>query len=326
MCLVNSRIKELFERYENGTASEAERKLVDNWFANFDTDQLRGKTPADNAALFSPMDENIDDLIFVSRRKQLPISRWLQAAAVVLMAAGLCWAKLYQSPKPVLALTYTDITVPRGVKKQFLLPDGTFVHLNSGSVLRIPSNFNQKSREVTLTGEGFFEVKHDAAKPFAIHSEKLLITDLGTAFDVKAYPKDKLIKVAVQSGSVKVEKNIPGKMPQTFASAITHNQQLTYNELSGSHTLSTVQTNNISAWQHNQLRFDNASVDDIATALERWYNVSIKFSNYHKCRRYTVSFNNEPVSKVLRVLSGLTGMGYQINNQTITINLKNCGS
>ena len=323
---MNSRIKELFEQYETGQASAAERKLVEDWFAGFNNDQSAGKTDASQAAMYNEMDKKIDHLIFVPRRKHPPVTRWLQIAAVLLLAAGLYWVRRYQPAKPIAAVTFTNIIVPRGVKKQFLLPDGTFVHLNSGSVLSIPSNFNQKDREVTLTGEGFFEVKHDAAKPFAIHSEKLLITDLGTAFDVKAYPKDKLVKVAVQSGSVKVEQNIPGKTPQTFASAITRNQQLTNDELSGSHTLSAVQTSNLSAWQRNQLRFDNASVEDIATVLERWYNVSVKFTNYHKCRRYTVSFNNEPVSKVLRVLSGLTGMGYQINNQTITINLKNCGS
>jgi ferric-dicitrate binding protein FerR (iron transport regulator) len=320
---VNSRIKELFERYGSGQATPEERALVEQWFASYDADQAEDAAEKQS---FAQMDGHIEKVLSGSKIRRININRWLQVAAVFFIAAGLCWFALQKPEKPVNVITYSKIVTPRGLKKEFSLPDGTLVYLNSGSVLRIPSNFNQKTRSVLLEGEGFFEVKHNASRPFSITSGKLLITDLGTAFDVKAYPRDHVIKVAVESGEVKVEKNIPGKTPETFARSVTHNQQLTYNDENNRHSLSLVQTDNMIAWRKNQLRFDNASFDEISLVLERWYNVSVKFSNYHACRRYTVSFNNEPLSKVLKVLSGLTGMHYQINDQTITLNLKNCKS
>ncbi len=206
---MDSRIKELFERYESGNASIEERKLVEAWFANFDKDQEAIINEAEKAGIFNQMDSNIRQMLNRRKRKIWPINQWLTIAALLLITFLSFVFKFYNTGKTAQALAYTYIIAPRGLKKQFSLPDSTIVYLNSGSVVRIPSNYNVKTREISLAGEAYFSVKHNASKPFSIHSGKLLITDLGTMFNVKAYPEEKLIRVAVESGQVKVEKNNP---------------------------------------------------------------------------------------------------------------------
>jgi transmembrane sensor len=280
---------------------------------------------AEKAGTFSSIDSNIRRMLKKSKRKNRGPNQWLLVAAVLLVACALFLFKFYNVNKTSPSPAYTYIIAPKGIKKQFSLPDNTIVYLNSGSIVRIPSNYNGKTREVSLTGEAYFSVKHNAAKPFSIHSGKLLITDLGTTFNVKAYPDEKQIRVAVESGEVKVEKSNPDGKAEVFAGAMVHNQQLTYNEQSNSHVLNQVNTSNSTAWTQNKLRFDNASFDEISHTLERWYNVTVKLDNNNVAyRHYTISFNNEPISKVLSVLSHLSGMSYEINKQSVSINLKNC--
>lgn len=320
---MDNRIKNLFERYQSGKASEQERKIVESWFDGLETEQHE-LSEQEKEALLAPVDRAIDAMLLKPQRSFIH-NRYLQAAAIALLALGAgLFTYQYSSNKKAQVISYTLITAPRGAKKRVTLADGSFVFLNSGSTVRIPSDFNTKSRQLALTGEAYFEVKHDAAKPFTIHTGKLLITDLGTAFDVKAYPEDRDIRVAVESGKVQVNKNNPGGRSELLAGSITRNLQLVYNPQNDVHFVNRVKTSDIIAWQHNRLSFDNASFEEIAPLLERWYNVKVKLNGRSACRRYTVSFDNEPVDRVLNVMTRLAGISYSISDKVVLINLKNC--
>jgi len=100
---------------------------------------------------------------------------------------------------------------------------------------------------------------------------------------------------------------------------------LVYNKIDNSHRVSFAKTQNLVAWHKNQLCFVNASFDEIAPMLARWYDIDVKLEhNTGLCRRYTVSFNNEPINKVLNVLEKLSGITYQVKDRTVIINLKKC--
>ncbi|HWZ14104.1 MAG TPA: FecR domain-containing protein [Mucilaginibacter sp.] len=318
---MDNRIKELFERYQSGSASTEERKLVEDWFDSFENGQHEEISSEKKAMLFEQMDTEINHLL--RDRKPWATSHWLQAAAVVLICSCAALFTTFKIlHKPGVSLTYTLISAPKGVKKQCALADGTIVYLNSGSTMSIPSNYGT-IREILLTGEAFFIVKHDPSRPFKIRAGKLAVADIGTSFNVKAYNDEGRISVAVESGIVSVEENNLRQKANVFAGAMTHNQELIYDKKSRGHILNNIQTSEISAWKENKLKFDNASIDEIALTLERWYNVTIKLdNNTGHFRRYTVSFNNEPVSKVLDILGNLSGLTYKINNKSISINLK----
>ena len=87
--------------------------------------------------------------------------------------------------------TTSEISTKNGSKTNVLLPDGTTVWLNAGSKLTYDKTYGNTLREVTLTGEAFFDVVHNAEKPFVIHTSKINIRVLGTKFNVKSYPTDK---------------------------------------------------------------------------------------------------------------------------------------
>jgi transmembrane sensor len=323
---VDSRIQELFKRYQLGTATKAERKLVEDWFANFNQQPQHRLSPQQEAELFGPVDGNIEFLLATQNRKRLIDNRWLQAAAILLVSltAGLVFFLLPKRNNHE-AVTYSYYKTPNGTRKSFVLLDGSTIVLNSGSAISVPSNFGHQSREIALTGEAFFEIKHNAEKPFTIHSGKLLITDLGTAFNVKAYPEDGKVQVAVESGEVKVEKNNPNGKPVLFAGSVTGSHQFTYDKLSDQYSVNDIQPGDMLGWRQNKLRFDNASFNEIARTLERWYNVKINLKGISThCRLYTVGFDNEPIDKVLNVLGNLSGANYQIHNKVVTLNLPKC--
>lgn len=322
---MDNRIKKLFELYESGQANDEERKIVEDWFASFDNIHENKLSEEEKNSLFKPVDREIQHILQKSRDHHR-FNNWLMIAAGLLLAFSVTIIYFnFHTKATYNPVSYSYISTKRGVKKEFSLPDGSIVYLNSESVIRIPSNFNEKTRELALSGEAYFQISHNSAKPFTIRSGKLLITDLGTSFNVKAYPEEMQIRVAVESGKVKVEKNTISGNPELFAAAITHNQQLIYNEKTNSHTLSNTQTKNAIAWHKNQLFFVNASFEEVTATLERWYNVTVKLDNDDgQCRRYTVSFNNEPIGKVLSVFEKLSGITYQIKDRTIFINLKKC--
>jgi transmembrane sensor len=313
-----SKIKQLFQQYQSGKASPAEQKLVEDWFAEFDNKQQ----PIDEekkAILFGPMDRKIQAMLY-PRKSYV----WLKAAATVLVALGATLAIRHINSASQPLITYQVIKVPNGVKREITLPDSSTIYLNSGSSITIPSDFGNKKREIAFTGEAFFIIKHNPNKPFTLRTGKLQIADIGTSFDVKAYPEEKQISVAVETGSVAVAKKADAGKATVLAGAMVQNQQLIYNKADDSHTLGKISSINIAAWHNNQLRFDNASFAEIASQLQRWYNVSVKLNGTEmQGRRYTISFDNEPVGHVLDVLTKLSGTTYQINHNTVVIHLKN---
>lgn len=315
---MNSRIKYLFERYQSGSARAEERRLVEEWFSKYDAEQ--NDHLIDDSA-FTIADKHISELIH--RRYGYGLSRaiyWLSAAAVLLIALTLFLFKGLYNQKQPAAMDYLTLTAPRGLRKTFKLSDSTTIFLNAGSVVRIPFNYNLTMREIWLTGEAYFDVTHNAAKPFRVHTGKLQISDIGTTFNVKSYAEDKETTVSVESGIVKVEKNA-----ELLAPSLTANTQLLYDNQTGGHQIGFVSVKNSLAWHRNILRFDNASFNEIARVAGRWYNANIKLSDTADVyRHYTISFQNESLSQVLKVLADLTGASYRIDQQTITLNLKNC--
>lgn len=102
-----------------------------------------------------------------------------------------------------IAKGYVQISKP-GERKSFQLPDGSKVMLNAGSTLGIPTDFNHSRRDIYLEGEAYFDVTKDAQKPFTIHTSRMDIKVLGTAFNIKAYPGDALAEASLLTGSVEV--------------------------------------------------------------------------------------------------------------------------
>ena len=174
------------------------------------------------------------------------------------------------------AVTYHTLTVPRGIKMvQVMLADGSLVWLNTASSLKYPTSFTGKERTVELTGEAYFEVKHDAGRPFAVSTKNITVNVLGTGFNVSAYEDDEQSNVVLVKGSVALHaKGASGMLqkhlvPGNMASFQTGAERI---------TVATVNTDEYVSWKNGYLIFRQTPLDRIVKRVSRYYDAHINTS------------------------------------------------
>lgn len=171
-----------------------------------------------------------------------------------------------------LKLVYNTIKVPYGGEYQLVLSDGSKVWLNAGSELNYPVNFVGANRQVTLTGEAYFEVSPDKEKPFIVNTEHAKIKVYGTAFNVMSYAEDKEQQITLVEGSIGVE----AKGNQTL---LRPGQQARLDRHNASIAVGDVDVSLYNSWTVGVLKFKNMPLRDLASRLSRWYNVDFYFAN-----------------------------------------------
>jgi transmembrane sensor len=318
---VEQRVKHLLDKYLTGNANPAERAIVERWFKEYYPETDVSLNKADKERIFKDLDTRID--AFLPQTKVINY-QWFRIASALLIAftLGIVLYSIH-SPSANKQLTYNEIRIPLGTKKQITLPDQSTVVLNSGSILRIPNDFAKSKRKVILIGEGYFQIHRDTLHPFVIHSGQLQTTVLGTSFNIKAYSEDSNIQVAVTSGRVKIDELAKADLTRSLTKGITRNQILLYTKDKALAAITHGDAELASSWKSNLLFFDNASISEIARTLERWYNVKVE-SNCDPNKRYTMHFDNEPLNKVLNALSLLTDASCSVKDKEVLIAIKNC--
>ncbi len=213
----------LLGRYLRGEASRQEEQWFDDFFESYQKGEtMWGPFESERIRLeiFYKVRQRIGQESFENHRTKSLWPAWLKAAAVVLMVIGVSWFIIdyrYLRHEPMLITQVTE----RGQKTTLVLPDGTKVRLNAKSTLTYPEEFEGNRREVTLSGEGFFEVAKNPDKPFVVHTPDFATQVLGTAFNVSAYREIKRA-VTVREGEVQVMWK-----EDTTASVIVHaNEQV----------------------------------------------------------------------------------------------------
>ena len=211
----------------------------------------------------------------------------VRIAAVLALVAGMGWLtyKLRfmgedHPARSVVTLTTND----RPISKT--LPDGTTVFLNRHSTLSYPTTFTDDRRDVTLTGEAFFDVLPDATRPFRIQARQSVVQVLGTSFTVRAY--DANVSVAVRTGKVRFSK---GKK----AVLLTKNQQATVDASVDTIRRVLQVSPNIFAYKTGQLVFDDEPLRDVIQAINQFYNADVRLANAQlgNCR-LTTRFDKTP--------------------------------
>ncbi|MBZ4034291.1 DUF4974 domain-containing protein [Flavobacterium sp. 17A] len=213
-------------------------------------------------------------------------------------------------------LVYNTLKIPYGKKFEVQLSDGTIVHLNSGTSLKYPVQFvKNKSRQVYLTGEAYFEVSKDKSHPFTVNAEEVNVEVLGTKFNVDAYLNNSSTDVVLVEGKVSLSKD--QKTSQVYLTP-----GFKGSNVNGESSFLTEQVNTeyYTAWVKGSLVFKNASFSDIIKKLERQYNVT--FINRNKAlgkEIFNARFDNEPIEVVLKYFSDSYKIDYDIDKDQITI-------
>jgi len=169
-----------------------------------------------------------------------------------------------------------QLIIPYGNQSRLVLSDNTVVWLNAGSRLVYPSRFEDKTREVLLFGEAFFEVSKDEKKPFIVKTSDLQIKVLGTQFNISAYTEDKVIQTVLKEGSVSISNNNSGLFERDLV--LKPNQMASFNRTSKDTKVYEVDVNYYTLWTKGLLSFDEIDFTRIVKKVERFYNISIEFS------------------------------------------------
>jgi len=259
--------------------------------------------------------------------------------AASLLIAFLLYKGDNQWERPVTeqAAGNTVSTTP-GSKSHITLPDGTHVWINADSRITYDQHFTGKYREVHLTGEAYFDVAHDSARPFIIHTRSVDVRVLGTAFNVRSYPDEKTTETALIRGSVEVTlHNNPDKkiILKPNEKLVVNNSMLDDSVQQVSNgwdnepmlTLSKVRyaradssTSVEVMWVKNKLAFENETFERMVHELERWYNVRFQINNEKvKWLRFYGVFENKSLDEVLQALSFSGEFQYAINGREVTV-------
>ncbi|AWX43518.1 hypothetical protein HME9304_00507 [Flagellimonas maritima] len=229
----------------------------------------------------------------------------------------------YESKKDYDQKTSTPehhtIHVPNGKTFQVQLADGSQIHINSGSKLSYPKNFNGfKSRQVSLIGEAYFKIAKSSV-PFLVNVDGLSTKVLGTEFNVSAYKNETFKEITLVEGSVEVFNNDPGDV-YTSSKIMVPNQRVLKKDNSTGLTIDEVDIKNYTAWMEGIMVFEKENINIILRKLERRFNIDID-NNYKKLDElsYSGRFKNENIEDILKTMQAHTSFSYSMEGNTLTI-------
>ena len=351
----NEEIKLLLVKYITREADEGEIDRVRDWV----------NAHPENEQYFAQLYETWQNMLYlnpeaVNREKAFnnfsavalpPPSKYRQLVRLSKVAAVIA---LFGILSVLLIKHYTQniesvrqVSVNQGTTKKMVLADGTLVWLNAGSKLNYNTDFGKKNRTVYLEGEAFFEIAPGKKTiPFIVNTKNYTIRDIGTKFNLKAYPNDPFFETTVVRGEVSVEGNVnssaremsriyvkPRQVLRIYYQQQKENYAYKTDDLQGLKNLNEIQVlqvdsakmNKYDGWKENVLVFDGNTLEEIAKVLERRYNVKIIMDDaglqnikYSGCFKSVAS-----VSKVLDLIKGNTDIDYTVAGNTVTITKSN---
>lgn len=321
-------IEEQLHRYMQGKGTAEECIAAENWLQEHVAEpeydpmfrRLLDATPVEpDAPALQRIRRRLEMLLAATAdrpvRSPRPLLRIVRFAAV----AALLVAALVPYLRPAVQTEWHEIYVAQGETREITLSDGTQLWLNSGSRVFYPERFDGRERRIRIDGEVFADVAKDRRHPFIVSASDVEVRVLGTQFSLKSYAENPNIEVALIEGSVAMRAGNPGK---SVDYTLTPGDMIRYNRTSGSLETYRIDTETYGSWHSNRnLCFVNQTLGDIATDLERRFNVKIiiEGSELAEAQYYASFINNESLDRILRALNSNDNMRISRINGTIII-------
>lgn len=214
------------------------------------------------------------------------------------------------------SVVYNIISTPKGGQYQLVLADGTKVWLNAASSLKYPTAFNGNDRVVELNGEGYFEVAHNASKPFHVKVNDMYVRVLGTHFNINSYSDEPSIKTTLLEGRVMVKKG------DKFVYLNPGQQAVTTTSKNDLRVQSNVDVDEVIAWKNGKFSFNSADIRTIMRQAARWYDVDVV---YEGTTGETFSGNpsrSENISQLLKILEATGKVQFEIKDKQVIVKAK----
>lgn len=210
------------------------------------------------------------------------------------------------------ALQYNVLTTKNGEQFQVILPDGTHVWLDAASSLKYPVTFKGDERKVELTGQGYFEVSHNAAKPFIVKTAQTEVQVLGTHFNVSAFDDEQDTKTTLLEGAVRVKSYKSAVLLKPGEQAVLNNgRELIINN--------DVDINREVAWKNGLFDFKKAGIEEIMVKVSRWYDIDVMYEGSIPKTRLTGKISRDVDIKSLLEILAFEGIKWRIKGNSVII-------
>lgn len=214
-----------------------------------------------------------------------------------------------------VAIQYNTVSTPRGGQYQLVLADSSKVWLNAESSIRFPVSFTGEERNVEITGEAYFEVAHNASKPFKVKNvpKNIEVEVLGTHFNMNTYDDEASLKIMLLEGSVRVSKVgyttskviKPGEQAQVFPSNIK--------------IVTNVDIENVIAWKNGYFLLSGTSLESLMKQISRWYDVDVFYEGKLPEKKFGGSINrNVRLTTVLEALK-VNGISSKLEGKKLSL-------
>jgi transmembrane sensor len=333
------KIKELLKKYLEGSATPEEEKLVGNWYASLGNDNNNDQVhllEAERRRLRNFYWNSLKSKIGQSENKSFGF--WPNLTRLAAAIGAIILVSLYVIPSYVPDSDLLQEQAPVSMKEIFnnthtnrkiSLPDSSGVLLFPGSRLQYSDEFDLNERKIFLSGQAFFEISHDPAKPFYVFANEVVAKVLGTSFSVIAYPEDISIRVEVKTGKVSVYANPEKKLvlPTEEKVILTPNQQAVYTRDTKKVSRMLVKDPQmiIAEEEVKKIRFEGAPVPEIFIALEKMYGVDIVFEEevFSNCS-ITTSVSGKDLYERVDVICEIIGATYTVEDTRVLISGAGC--
>jgi len=306
----------LVAKYVTGEATAQEKKRVEQWrnqseenqnellkikqiIHNSDNYYFSKKFNAD-AAWQKVYSKSVKPGL-TTHQKSTPktiFARFYKYAAIIVLALTMGWVGYY-AIQNTLSPNFEEVATSKKQVTELVLPDGSVVTLNSNSQLAFPKKFNSNVREVTITGEAYFDVVPNPDKPFVIHAGNAKVEVLGTSFNVRTNLEYNTVEVVVENGKVQVSREnnegseiilTPGEKGVVFGDDKTPEKSFNTNR-------------NFMAWKTHNLVFNETPLNEVVEQLKNVYHVDIQIDEKELLvLPLTATFDKKPVDFVLNVI------------------------
>lgn len=216
------------------------------------------------------------------------------------------------------SISYNKVETPRGGEYNVILADGTKVMLNADTKFKYPIKFVGDRREVyLLSGEAYFDVSHDASKPFIIHTADMQTKVLGTSFNIRAYETEDEIYTTLVEGKVEIS-NAKDEMVKTI---LLPNQQAVFNSANAGLSTKDVNVNHYISWKDGRFVFYKKPLGAILEDISRWYDVKLFYQNGDvQDMLFTGNMDKyKDIETVLRMLEKTNKVKFNIKDNAVLV-------
>ena len=216
-------------------------------------------------------------------------------------------------------LEFNQLIIPKGTFYHLVLSDGTKVWLNADSKMKYPVSFGKDKREVSLHGEGYFEVAKDSTRPFIVSTEKMDVKVLGTTFDVNTYEDEGKSFVVLVEGLVEVS---AGKGESRIITP-GHMAEVNMYDTQAKIQISKCDAEHYIAWKNGNFSFRNASLTEILKRVSRYYDVTVIREQVFEEEYYTGDVSSDvSLESLLAVIESSTSVSFKVERKIVYVQKK----